>query len=54
MTAQAHSEEAAVLPSQMDWLDAFSEVSDPRREQGTYHALRSLIGIAILRGAVRR
>jgi len=43
------SREAAVsVPEQMDWLDAFAEVSDPRREQGTYHALRSLIGIAIL------
>ncbi len=48
MTPSACSEEAAVLPNQMDWLDAFSEVSDPRREQGTYHGLRSLIGIAIL------
>jgi predicted transposase YbfD/YdcC len=31
-----------------DWLSCFSEISDPRREQGTYHALRSIIGIALL------
>jgi predicted transposase YbfD/YdcC len=31
-----------------DWLCCFSEVSDPRRTQGTYHALRSVIGIALL------
>ena len=31
-----------------DWLCCFREVTDPRREQGTYHPLRSLIGIALL------
>ena len=31
-----------------DWLCCFHEVADPRREQGTYHPLRSLIGIALL------
>lgn len=31
-----------------DWLCCFRAVSDPRRAQGTYHALRSVIGIALL------
>jgi predicted transposase YbfD/YdcC len=31
-----------------DWLSCFRDVSDPRREQGTYHGLRSIIGIALL------
>jgi DDE_Tnp_1-associated len=31
-----------------DWLCCFSAIADPRREQGTYHALRSIIGIALL------
>jgi predicted transposase YbfD/YdcC len=31
-----------------DWLCCFREISDPRRAQGTYHALRSVIGIALL------
>ena len=49
MPTSPQSEKAmSVIPAQMDWLEAFCEVSDPRREQGTYHELRSLIGIAIL------
>lgn len=31
-----------------DWLCCFREIADPRRAQGTYHALRSIIGIALL------
>jgi hypothetical protein len=30
------------------WLYSFDEISDPRREQGTHHELRSIIGIAPL------
>jgi predicted transposase YbfD/YdcC len=32
----------------MDWMESFKDLKDPRRGQGTYHPLMSLIGIGIL------
>jgi predicted transposase YbfD/YdcC len=32
----------------VDWMKSFEGLKDPRREQGTYHPLKSLIGVGIL------